>query len=721
MNTLRNIGILFIIILAVGCGRTVKEEFVIENESLARTIKIMDGQLYTSEIHNKKSGRTVDIQNKEEFKLRISKGTHTEGMDITLTSKDFSFVKTLKDENHIKGFLLENKENHLEVSVFYELKETDFYARKYLEIKANNEVTLERVDVELLEVNDAFQPYKLKQITAQSLNKITTRSGYVPNRIENTTDFKPGLGQPLYTSETATFWGVEFPAASNFVKHNTLNCGYLFGKQINVGETYRTYNAVLGVADDFDFIDDAFYSYINEIKIRPLRLQVQYNSWFDFYQGVTKEKFQKSVKKMYQELVTERGVKPVNTYVIDDGWQDSFSENADWSDKLWKVNTDRFDSDFKSSHDLVKSQNGTLGLWYSPGCFFGANKMVEKLENQGFESLDFSMSMTGPKYMDAFEKRTLELAKQGISYFKFDGVFGHLYTRAFELQGRGTAEMPQLNIEGFSSTDVRLNDSKYDELKTYYLVAGTERLIDIFTKVSEINPDVFMAITNGAYLSPWWLQHVDLVWLINAADGALGDGRSGELVYRDGIYHDIWVKENTKFPMHAIFNHEPKKVKTGESNEQFSEYLFMNLSRGTGFIEFYIKTENLAERDWDVIADGLKWTYQVFPYFENVKMHGGDPRESEVYGYCGFNQDGGYASFHNPSETETQTYEFVLNRSIGCMESLSRLTTSSPLGNASGFENLETGYDQTVKITLKPKEVKILEFNKIQNNSKLKL
>lgn len=700
---------LILLFLLFGCGNH-EQEYTLENNFLSRTISIEDGQLRTSTIHNKIADKKVTLANNPEFELRISEGTDKEGTDMVLTAKDFVYIKTLEHNKSSLGFLLESKEHQLEVEVYYQLAEKEFYTRKYLNIKANKDITLELVNVEAQRMEDVFQPYKLKQITSQSMNLITTPTGYRPNRPGNVTDYKFGLGQPLYTTESATFWGVEFPASTNYVNGNQLHCGYLWGKKIKIGETYQTYKGVFGVADSYEFIDDAFYSYINKIKIRPLRLQVQYNSWFDFGQSVNREKFKKSAQKMYQELVVERDCRPINTYVIDDGWQDSFSKDADWGDKLWKINANRFDSDFKSSHKLVKSQGGTLGLWYSPGCFFGANRMVEKLKKQGFESLDFSMSMTGPKYMDAFEKRTLQLARQGIHYFKFDGIFGHLYTRAFELKGRGTPFMPQLGVQGFSSTDPRLNDSKYDELKTYYLVSGTERLIDIFTKVSAINPEVFMAITNGAYLSPWWLQHVDLVWLINAADGAEGDGRSGELVYRDGIYHDIWIKENTKFPMHAIFNHEPKKVNTGESEEIFSEYLLMNLSRGTGFIEFYIKTANLSEKDWDVVAHGLKWAYDAFPAFENVRMHGGEPRKSQVYGYAGWKNGRGYISFHNPSKEE-QTYSITLNRKLGLQEiDNQKFRISSPIANVPELVGTGLTYGDELIISLKPGEVKILDF-----------
>jgi len=78
------------------------------------------------------------------------------------------------------------------------------------------------------------------------------------------------------------------------------------------------------------------------------------------------------------------------------------------------------------------------------------------------------------------------------------------------------------------------------------------------------------------------------------------------LVYRDGVYYETWQKEHTQFPINSIFNHEPKKVDTGESAEAFEQYLWMNLSRGTGFIDLYIITEELSKSDWDVLAKGLK-------------------------------------------------------------------------------------------------------------------
>ena len=161
--------------------------------------------------------------------------------------------------------------------------------------------------------------------------------------------------------------------------------------------------------------------------------------------------------------------------------------------------------------------------------------------------------------------------------------------------------------------------------------------------------------------------------------------------------------------MYAIFNHEPKKVETGESKEQFRKYLFMNLSRGTGFIEFYIKTENLSEQDWDVMTEGFEWVYKVFPTFQNVKMHGGSPRRSEVYGYNAWNNEQGYVSFHNPSE-ETREYSIMLNRSFGLKNLGVSYAISSPLHNGKEHDGKNASAGDTISITLKPKEVKELDF-----------
>lgn len=691
----RFLSVLLLTIVLVGMlAFKQKTSFSVSNEFILRSIVVENGIVRTSKIVNLLAGKEIIPQSNEEFKLRISKGTNVENTDVILSSKDFQFEKVVKKSSDELAILVQNKEHQLDVTIVYELKEGTRFLNKHLDIKSAQPITLERIDVEVMKLDDIYQPYTIKQITAQG-----------------PAQWRPGLGQPLYTKESATFWGTEFPASYNFVNDGTAFCGYWWGKQLQPGKIYTSYKSVFGVGDDAKYIQDDFFSYIDRIRIRPLHLQIQYNSWFDFGPEVTQQTFERSVQKINAELNQKRSVAPLSAFVIDDGWQNA---KVDWSDQVWKVNANRFDTDFKSSFETVNNAQSHLGLWLSPGCNFGAQPAVPLMRENGLEALDKYMSLAGPKYMQLLEDRMLELTKQGVTYFKLDGLFGHLNRREFDFNGGayGLPTMPQLDTKGFTPADERLNDPKYDELKTYYLVAGSERLMEIFRKQHEVNPNVYIVISNGAYLSPWWLQYIDAVWMINAGDAAGGSNRTQELVYRDGVYYDTWVKEQTQFPINSVFNHEPKKTETGESAEQFSEYLWMNLSRGTGFVELYIKTEKLSESDWDVLADGLKWVRRVFPYFKTAKMHGGNPKEGQVYGYTGWNENGGYISFHNPSETKAQRYSVTLDRALGAGRCPGELTVSSPLNNAGEFAGKSVKAGDRLEIMLKPGEVKILEFDR---------
>lgn len=673
-----------------------QESYSLKNQFMERVLHVSsDGQLSTELLENKRASTHLQPEACAEFQLRISDGTDKENTDRMLTNRDFRVVDvtdyTNPEHKKSKGyqFTLQNEEVWLKIR--YELEADEPFCRKSMEIVPLRDLTLERVDVEAIRLEDAHQNYTIREMFAQGSHH-----------------WKPGLGQPLYTLRSASFWGMEFPAATNRVEQQWIYCGYSPGIKLKAGQKYVTYYSVIGMADNAEWIDEAFYEYIDKIRIRPARLQIQYNSWFDFSKSVSSDKFIGSVKTIHRELVEKRTCPPLNAYVIDDGWQDA-GEHADWSDTLWTVN-DKFQADFKDCFEAVRKRGSQLGLWLSPASILGALPMVPKMEKYGFESLGMGMSMTGPIYMRKLEKRIMELAHMGVAYFKFDGLFGHLNTRDFEVKGRGTAAMPQLEVAGLKGNEEILNDSRYDELKEYYLCAGTENLMRIFKQLGTLNPNIFIAITNGAYLSPWWLQYVDVVWLINAGDAARGSSRTEELVYRDAIYHQIWQEEHTKFPMNSIFNHEPKKTSSEESLQAFKDYLFMNLSRGTGFIELYIKTKALSSSDWDVMADGLKWAHEYFPVFKHVRMHGGNPKLREVYGYTAWNCRQGYISFHNPSD-KPQEYVFNLSRKNGVPEKLSKhLHCTSPSNRNLSQLPDRIAYGDNIRVVLQPHEILLLNF-----------
>jgi len=235
-SILHSFAIVLVLLIAITSCNEKQKEYVIENKSLARTISIESGQLHTSALFNKISGKKLNPENKDEFQLRISKGTSMENGYVFLTSKDFK-VTSVKEytDNTTNGIAISLRNNDIEMSVIvhYELAKNDFYIRKFLEIKSEKPITLERVDIEVIELGDIYQPYKIKQITSQGVAR-----------------WRPGLGQPLDTSKSATFWGVEFPAAYNYVENKIAYCGYQWGKEIQKNEAYTSYKSIVGVADD---------------------------------------------------------------------------------------------------------------------------------------------------------------------------------------------------------------------------------------------------------------------------------------------------------------------------------------------------------------------------------------------------------------------------------------------------------------------------------------
>ena len=90
-------------------------------------------------------------------------------------------------------------------------------------------------------------------------------------------------------------------------------------------------------------------------------------------------------------------------------------------------------------------------------------------------------------------------------------------------------------------------------------------------------------------------------------------------------------------------------------------------------------------------------------------MHGGSPTKKEVYGYTGWNDKGGFISFHNPS-SEIKNYKVTLNRNLGLTSSNHAYSVTSPLQNGNNMNGKKIKFDDVLEISLKPGEVKVLDF-----------
>jgi len=710
---------------------TVKNlEKSLKNEFLERRIGVVSGVLKTVEIYNKMANKRLIPTDVSEFVLRMSKDASKPTKDIILESKDFEVLKFSGTKNELIAEL-ENQKYGISIKVHYTLNSDSFYGHKFLEITSKENYVIELLDIESISFNDAYAPYKAKDM------------------MWTKTKFLPALGQPIYTSETATFWGVEFPAAWNRVeKNNDIRCGYQAAVALSPNKTYTSYKAVFGVGDDSEFIKDSFFTYIDEIRANPFGLHIQYNSWFDYSASVSQKKFLSSLEILHKELVVKRGCKPLDVYVIDDGWQNSRPHRSpleDWSKGMYGVNELVFDAGMKTVRKEIEKKGSKMGLWASPACLFGATANLNVLDSLGFECLvggvhrksrrvQKSMSMVGEKYMNLLEEALIRMVNMGSVYFKFDGIFGHMGHRFFEIvPNRGTPVMTHLLPKDIVANDERLNDEKYDEMKRYYITRGTERLMQIYQKMLKVNPKVRIVNHNGATISPWWLMTTDVLSLVNQQDGAQGGSdRNAQMVYRDGIYYQTTRTDNNQIPINSIFNHEPSKDAGSRFDdakiENFRDYFFMNLARGSAMVELYIQPRNLEQEDFDVVAEGLKWLHKTYPAFKRSRMHGENPlgvntfneknvglkgldldTDTKVYGYTGWTKNQGFVSIHNPTSSKV-SYSFKLDRKFGLVPSSGNFKLSSPMPMRIKGLKKNWKYGDTVTIEVNPKKVVILDF-----------
>ncbi|HKP97101.1 MAG TPA: hypothetical protein VJ385_15230 [Fibrobacteria bacterium] len=657
---------------------------------MSRTFSIADNRVRTLRILNKRNNATALAMPSDEFRLRLSQGAQVDSTDFILKASDFTLVSwTIKNGtsgSKTLAFTLNNAAHKLQVVMNVELSPTRFFMQKYLEITRQDPITLEFAEVDVVKLPGALQPYTLSSLTTHNAG-----DGGTPDA------WKPPLGQPLYTDPSGLFFGVEFAASVNRVNAGELSSAYLWGRDLPA-RTYRTYSAVCGAAKDSRYVRKSFLEYIDSIRIRPLHLQTQYNSWFEYQTSVTKAKFAASVQTISTQLFQNRGTTPFKVFTIDDGWQNSGS--------FWKANTSKFDADFATTRGDAQSVGSNLGLWLSPMGGFGSRAtQVGYLKSQNYEAVNTMMCIAGPKYMDELQKRMLELVGQGVRYFKLDGIFGHLNDREFCPYGQQHGHPYHPN---FILNRANPDDPKWDEMKIYYLTAGMEKFNAMLQALHAANPNVYVLASNGAWLSPWWLMNVDAVWMIDAGDGSRGTTRTPQIVYRDGRYYGLYVRDKAQFPQASMFNHEPEKAATDASLTDFKRYLYMQASRGSGLFEWYMKPGVITSEEWDAIAANIKWVQDNFGILRHAEYHGGDPTQGKVYGYTAWTFSDGIVSMHNPG-TAPQSYSFVLDQSMGVYPGSGPFTVTSPINAVA--QPGPYAYGSTINVTLPAQEIFVWKFS----------
>ncbi|QWT17581.1 discoidin domain-containing protein [Collinsella sp. zg1085] len=538
------------------------------------------------------------------------------------------------------------------------------------------------------------------------------------------------LGQPIYAN--GMFFGSEFPAADSDIKGNAMQMRYYSGKTIAKmaedkqdvgadGRTFYTWKNVVGAAQGIDtsVVQTDFFSYINDIAT-PSKFRMQYNSWYDNMMDIDDASVARSFLGTEKGLA-ENGVKPLDSYVVDDGWNNYYNElnNVAPSSSagtthnktgFWEFNA-KFPNELYTSTSLAHKLQSSFGMWVGPqggyNYFSGfadflASKGTAHVTNAQWKAID-----TGSRtYIKNFEKRFIDYQKRfDIDYWKWDG---------FALR---------------PSTEPNNNHMVGGDNNMYFTSDMWEAWTDLMENFRSARAaegkDLWINATCYINPSPWMLQWVNSIWVQDSGDtgqaaNAGAARHQQKIYYRDHVYYNLYKRNQIQFPLKNIYNHDPIYGVSDNSQattDVFREFLMDNAMRGTAFWELYFSPSIMDEEKFMVTADVLAWAEQNFDVLQHAKLFAADnafagnitDAVNGVYGFSAWTANKGIVSFVNPTATE-QTYQFSLSDAMGVPRSVRNLAATQVFPYTTDAAGQAVSYGDTISVTLPAHSSKIFQY-----------
>lgn len=432
----------------------------------------------------------------------------------------------------------------------------------------------------------------------------------------------PGPGQPVY--KQSRFFAIAYPLSNADIAGGVVRIWYDLGQMIGE-DWYQSQTAVIGVAED-NRVQEYFFRYLDQTRHRPAEPYLLYNSWYDMPGNVTSQAVVSSINGLEQNLSGPFGIK-LDAVVLDDGW-DNLST-------LWEMDAKKLPGGLEPIKVSAARIGAKPGMWFSPAGGYGTRKNERLMGTlgRGYEKnvltgiINAGYCPAGQKYQRDFQARILGAVDDGAVYFKLDNIGSSCPTPWHgHRQGR------------------------------YSKAAVTDALIRVMDRAHEKNPSVFFNITVGTWLSPFWLQYADCVWMGGMDYGFSGPGsqREKNITYRDQNLYLQFREKNYQFPINAVMTHGVIKAKANfnksEPVQEFEHDVAMYLGRGISMWELYISPEILTKEEWVVLAKWIKWAKDNWEVLSQTRMVLGDPNKLEVYGYLHEKDGQAILVLRNPSD-----------------------------------------------------------------------
>ncbi|MHC1708540.1 MAG: alpha-galactosidase [Bacteroidales bacterium] len=556
-------------------------------------------------------------------------GKKNNGDNLVILGKENFRLKNYHVKDEADGskelrFNLTSSDIPLQVAVIYHLSPDKFYFRKKID------------------VTDTLQNIHYLQSISPLKGKISIVYSRTPSiKTPITIINSGGFGQPFAVTagKTGAFFGVEYPASVNHGQAEkdiitvdlTVDIGEKIGRVPLSGEW-----AVIALTPE-PYIQSWFYDYVKDIRVAPAEPYTLYNSWYDLrspeYPGVkpgnimNEENILKIIDLFKKNMIDKHNIS-MDAFVLDDGW--------DVYESDWVMRKETLPNGLKPISRKLKDLGSGLGIWFGPtGGYSFRMKRIDWMKKNAYEVVgegrnNAMLCLGGKKYGELFEKRVTDMVKNhNVSYFKWDGI------------QFSCSEPDHGHPVGMYSRTAILNS-----------------LINKCNAVRSINPSVYLNITSGTWLSPWWVKYANQIWMdggdFGFADVPSVNMRDAAITYRDFVLYDDFTTKGLWFPIANLMTHGIIKGNLenvgGENDpiDKFANDVVLYFARGISMYELYISPDLLKDEEWDVIGKSVNWAKEKKDLLSKTFMAGGNPTSGESYAYVHFKEQKGIIAARNP-------------------------------------------------------------------------